>query len=434
MTHARQPRNLHDGTLYWPKTMASVPAYPVLRQRIVTEVAIVGGGITGAICAAVMASNGIPAVLIEGQTVASGSTAANTGLIQFANDIMLCELTDRIGEEHAVRFYQACRKALVGLAQLSQDTREDTGYYSRSSLYCASSEDDVAKLIREYSMLRKYDFPVTWGIPSKVGGKIHQVKAGGLVTHGDAEVNPLRLAHALLAYAQKKGVQVFEHSGVLELGRVNGKHTLLCADGEIVATHVVKATGYLPGIVTPTASSAPILKRTFALATAPGQMPADWPDHYMMWETARPYFYFRTTPDGRVIAGGLDEDISDPGCDAKILKNRTDGLLSQLGELFPEQQWEAEDAWCGTFGESTDDLPMLGEHPEQPGIFHALGVGGNGTIFSMIAASMLKDQLLGRPNALAPLLSPARLHPPADQTFVPFWPSEKPDESASLFA
>ncbi|WP_164472788.1 NAD(P)/FAD-dependent oxidoreductase [Cohnella candidum] len=434
MTHARQPRHLHDGTLYWPKTMSTAPSYPVLKQRISTEVAIVGGGITGAICAAVLARHGVPAVLIEGQHIASGSTAANTGLVQFANDVMLSDLIDRIGENDAVRFYQACRKAVVALAQLSADTGEDIGYYTRSSLYCASCEDDVAKLIREYSMLRKHDFPVTWGIPSKVGGEFAKVKAGGLVTHGDAEMNPVRMAHALVSYAAKRGVQVFENTGVLEVGRLNGKFTVLCAEGEIVAEHVVKATGYLPGIVTQAASSAPILKRTYALVTPPGQIPEEWPEHYMMWETARPYLYFRTTPDGRILAGGSDEAMPDTGCDAKILQDRTEGLLAQLRELFPRQDWTAEHAWCGMFGESADDLPMIGEHAEQPGIFHALGVGGNGTVYSMIAASMLRDRILGRDNPLTPLLSPSRNQQSGSSSISPYWPSSSTQPSTSMFA
>jgi glycine/D-amino acid oxidase-like deaminating enzyme len=431
ITHARQPRKLHDGTLYWPKTMPNMPVYPVLRQRISTEVVIVGGGMTGAICAAIMARHGIPCVLIEGKRVASGSTAANTGLIQFSSDIMLSELMGRIGEPDAVLFYQACRKALVALAQLSADTGEDTGFYTRSSVYCASTEDDMAKLIREYSILRKYDFPVIWGIPSRVGGRVSELKAGALTTHGDAEINPVRLAHALITFAVRHGVQVFENTGVLEVGRVNGKLSLLCAEGEIVANHVVKATGYLPGIVTPTSETSPILKRSFALATVSGQVPDEWPDRYMMWETARPYFYFRTTPDGRIIAGGSDENLSDPTINDKLLRNRTNGLLSELSQLFPDTDWKVEDAWCGTFGESADDLPFLGEHPDQPGIYHALGTGGNGTIFSMIAAGLLKDRLMGRDNPLASLLSPKRNL--SDMDYTPYIPS-KSGASASLFA
>jgi glycine/D-amino acid oxidase-like deaminating enzyme len=431
ITHARQPRKLHDGTLYWPKTMPRVPAYPVLRRRVATEVAIVGGGMTGAICAAMLARSGIPAVMIEGQKVASGSTAANTGLIQFSNDIMLSELIGRIGEKDAVLFYQACRKALVALAQLASDTGEDTGFYTRSSLYCASCEDDVAKLIREYSLLRKYDFPVTWGIPPSIGGRVSEVKAGGLTTHGDAEINPVRVAHALIAYAARRGVQVYENTGVLEVARVNGKFTLLTAEGEIVASHIVKATGYLPGIVTPTTTASPVLKRSFALATVPNQVPAEWPDRYMMWETARPYFYFRTTPDGRIIAGGSDENLSDANCDAKVLRNRTNGLLSELSAMFPNTDWQMEDAWCGTFAESSDDLPFLGEHPDQPGIYHALGTGGNGTIYSVIAATLLQDRLFGHDNPLASLLSPSR--GTLDDAYMPYTPATT-DISASLFA
>lgn len=434
MTHARQPRKLHDGTLYWPKTMPQAPSYPVLRERITTEVAIVGGGMTGALCAAVLARSGIPAVLIEGQQVASGSTAANSGLIQFCNDIMLTDLIDRIGEQDAVRFYQACRKALVGLAQLSSDTGKDTGFCTRSSLYAASSEDDVSKLIREYSVLRKYNFPVTWGIPSRIGGCVTDEYTCGMVTHGDAEMNPVRLAHALLSFASDRGVKIYENTGVLELGRLNGKYTLLCQNGEVVASRVVKATGYLPGLVTPTTSAAPVLKRTYALATAPGQVPECWPEQYMMWETARPYLYFRTTPDGRIIAGGLDETGADPVCETSVLRSRTETLLARLSAMFPDQEWKVEDAWCGTFGESTDDLPFIGEHPEQPGLFHALGVGGNGTIYSMMAACMLRDQILGTRNPLEPLLSPGRGHPAEVAGKVQPWPTKTPDGSTHLYA
>jgi hypothetical protein len=41
----------------------------------------------------------------------------------------------------------------------------------------------------------------------------------------------------------------------------------------------------------------------------------------MIWEASDPYLYLRTTPDGRVIRGGEDEEFSDD--------RQRDVLLSQ---------------------------------------------------------------------------------------------------------
>ena len=84
-------QKLHNGSLYWPTTLSpsQIPSYPSFEGHTTTEVAIIGGGITGALCAAVLARAGIGAVLVEDNRVASGSTATNTGLLQFSNNMML---------------------------------------------------------------------------------------------------------------------------------------------------------------------------------------------------------------------------------------------------------------------------------------------------------------------------------------------------------
>ncbi|MBP1993996.1 NAD(P)/FAD-dependent oxidoreductase [Paenibacillus eucommiae] len=398
---------LHNGSLYWPSTMSDIPSYPALNQRVVTQVAIIGGGMTGAICAAVLARSGIPAVVVEGNLAASGSTAANTGLLQFSNDIMLHQLAEQIGEMAAVQFYSACRQALKSLSELADTASFETGFHQRSSLYCASSLEDASKLYKEYGLLRKYGFPVDWGVPSHIQHQDSFRETAALVTHGDAEVNPVRFAHGLIDGAVKQGTKVFEKTKVQEIERRNGRFVIHTANGQIIANQLVRAAGYLPGIES-SQQIKPILRRSYAITTPPNSLPSSWPNHYMMWETARPYFYFRTTPDGRIIAGGLDENRPDPVTDSNYLENRAKHLLAELSSLFPEKQWAAEHAWCGTFGESADDLPFLGESPEQPGLFHALGCGGNGTVYGMLAAEMLKAQLLGEKHPLSALLTPRR--------------------------
>jgi glycine/D-amino acid oxidase-like deaminating enzyme len=58
---------------------------------------------------------------------------------------------------------------------------------------------------------------------------------------------------------------------------------------------------------------------------------------------------------------------------------------------------DVECAWAGVFGETKDGLPYIGPHPQFPLGLFALGYGGNGITFSLIAAEIIRDVLLGRP-------------------------------------
>ena len=54
--------------------------------------------------------------------------------------------------------------------------------------------------------------------------------------------------------------------------------------------------------------------------------------------------------------------------------------------------------WGGTFGETEDGLPYIGTARQFPHGYFALGYGGNGITFSWIAANLLLDRFLERPN------------------------------------
>ena len=55
--------------------------------------------------------------------------------------------------------------------------------------------------------------------------------------------------------------------------------------------------------------------------------------------------------------------------------------------------------WCGTFSSTKDALPYIGAYPGIPNMFFALGYGGNGITFSMIAAQIISDLYLGIANS-----------------------------------
>src|SRR6185295_11407052 len=94
-----------DGS-YWLSLGAPAIEAPPLMGNETCEIAILGGGITGALLADRLTSEGVDVVLVDKRELGVGSTAASTGLLQYEVDTPLVELISRVGEGHAVHAYQ----------------------------------------------------------------------------------------------------------------------------------------------------------------------------------------------------------------------------------------------------------------------------------------------------------------------------------------
>jgi glycine/D-amino acid oxidase-like deaminating enzyme len=318
---------------------------------------------------------------------------------------MLAELADLIGEQSAVTFYQACREAVNQLAGLAGQLPGDDVFVRRSSLYLASSEQELPKLRREYEMLLKHGFDVEWWTPHDIQTHFPFSKPGAIVTRRDAEMNPYRFVTALAEDGVKAGLELYEHTDIVLHNTDDSKHRLITSDGgSLTAAHVIFAVGYEPEELR-CQFIKPNLNRSFVIVTGPQTASFDtWHERMMIWETARPYLYMRTTADNRVIFGGLDEEPSQP-LEGTIARNkRNEKLHARLQQMFPTMTAPIEYEWSATFGESRDGLPFIGRDPLRRNVYYCLGYGGNGMVYSVLARQLLYDLILGQPSALADIL------------------------------
>ncbi|MFC5406934.1 NAD(P)/FAD-dependent oxidoreductase [Cohnella soli] len=401
--------NLHYGSLYWPSTFPDHSTYPALNTNKRTRVAIIGGGMSGVTCGYMLARSGIDAVLLEQRQVASGSTSANTGLLQYSNDKMMTELALSLGEDKAAAFYRACENAVEKLIRIAENLRRDVWFNRRSSLYFASSASDVPALALEFDALRKRGFAADWWDGKLIAERFPFRKEAAIVTRGDAEINPFRFVHAMAEDAVSVGLDIYEQTAMISVERTDsGKSYIVrTTEGDVHADYVVYAVGYSPENAGGKWIQASI-NRSYAIATAPLDSLSGWHERFMLWETARPYLYARTTPDNRIIAGGLDENVRYPVLTERDLHARSMRLLAEVNKLFPEFQPKLSYEWCASFGESADGLPWIGEDPDRSGQFYLLGYGGNGSIYSLIGAEIIRDRLLGEPNEIADIVRPDR--------------------------
>jgi glycine/D-amino acid oxidase-like deaminating enzyme len=88
---------------------------------------------------------------------------------------------------------------------------------------------------------------------------------------------------------------------------------------------------------------------------------------------------------------------TDHNCPAMI-ERKAQALAARFGAMFPDVPIEPSCAWGGTFGDTPDGLAYIGATPEYPGAYFALGYGGNGITFGAIAARIIVDLFMGRPN------------------------------------
>ncbi|MDF2921264.1 MAG: oxidoreductase [Paenibacillaceae bacterium] len=401
---------LHNGRLFWGTTQDR--EFPVARKEKsgYYDVIIVGGGMSGALCAYTLSAAGMRIAVLDKGVMGAGSTLANTGLIQFSNDIMLHKLMEQIGEERAVRFYKLCVQAVDHLEEAAYRLEQSSDFIRRSSLYYASGEADAPLLRKEYETLVRHGFQAEYWTRNSLMDKLPFVKPAALVTRGDAELNPYRFIRGLVRLLNRRGVHLFEQAEVTGLQDRATHLELQTSIGKLRGAHVVFTTGYSnpPGL----REAGVELNRSYAIATRPVEgLSKAWKDRMLIWETRRPYFYMRTTTDDRIIAGGLDEDKPDAPHDPRLIEDRAQRLKEEVESLFPMLTITVDFAWGAVFGESRDNLPFIGRHPARDRVYYLLGYGGNGTVYSMLGSEVLRDLILGRPNRDAEMLRLDRMAP-----------------------
>ena len=396
--------DLRSGVTVWLQGGGPFPANQDLGESLRCDVAVVGAGITGALVAWELVRAGLDVVILDRREVGRGSTAASTALIQYEIDTPLLELRQAIGRDRADRAYLASAAAVRRLGEIVAQTASGCDYEELPSLYLASTAADASALEREAVARQSLGLRLDFLPAAAVAARFPFRRDGALFSENAGQLNPFRLTHDLVAAAAAGGARVRTGPGaaVQAIDQLPPL-ALRAAGGTVLARHVVLATGYESQayLHRPVAS----LQSTYVIATAAGQPFDGWDRRCLIWETARPYLYLRSTADGRVLVGGEDEATPDPERRDAMIAVKASTLADQGRKLFATVDFAPALAWAGTFAETPDGLPFIGCVPRMPAVWFALGYGGNGITFSVLAAEIIREACLGRTHEAAELFS-----------------------------
>lgn len=380
-------KDLRGGYPLWLKASGTSVRTRHALKRETCDVAIVGGGISGALTALALVNSGFDVVVIDRRNPGSGSTAASTAMIQFELDTPLSELSDKIGAKKATRAYQRSLKAVNNLKSLIQANGIEAAWRDRAALYLAGNEMGWRGLRDEAKLRQKSGLPSRFIDAASLNRTYDINRTGAILSSGAAELNPAQLTAGALRAAQRKGARIYADCEVtsLEADR-DGVELTTDSGGTISCRKAVMATGY------ETLKSLPKglfdITSSWAIATQPLADKDFWPTRCLIWEAADPYLYLRATDDNRILAGGEDSGLTDPQRRDAAIEAKSAKLLKAVNRLLPGRDMRIDYAWAGAFATSRTGLPIIGEVEELPNCFAILGCGGNGITFSMAASEL----------------------------------------------
>jgi glycine/D-amino acid oxidase-like deaminating enzyme len=371
--------------------------YPKLYGDIHTDVAVIGGGISGALAALYLCREGFDTVVLDARTAGLGSTCASTSLLLYEIDTPLHELRLRSGQARADRAYELSKEAVDSLGSLARELSFDNFQWT-NSLYCAATMKQLNPLQAEYEARLELGLAVDWLDSAALERKYGIACPGAIISQCAAKTDAYQFTHAIHQHNIGKGVRVFDRTSMVGYDAGKRGVRLMTDEGCMVrAKYLVFANGYeaLEQLGGKLAS----LHSTFVVASEQVQPAAlGGLQDVIMWNMADPYFYMRTTADNRVVIGGRDEPFYSPARRDRMIRRKTNQLDKDFRKLVPRVPFKQEFSWAGSFASTPDGLPYIGMHPAIRRSYFALGFGGNGISFAMLAAKLIADMICGRVN------------------------------------
>ena len=359
-----------------------LPRFSCLQGNRKTDVLIVGGGLTGLLCAWRLQQSGVDYLLIEANRIFGGTSGMTTAKITSQHGLIYDKISKRYGLETALAYYDANEAALGEYRRICSDI--DCDFETKDNFIY--SVDSVDKLEQELKTLQiiaaKADFSGKLPLPFQTAGAVRFLN--------QAQFHPLKFAAAI-----SHNLKIAECTPA----RAFAENTVLTDYGKITAEQIVVATHF------PVVNKHGLYfmkqyqNRSYVLALLNGPKL-----NGMYRDASETGFSFRNTGDHLLLGGG-----------AHRTGKKSEGWIPLeyaaarwFPSARPELRWAAQD--CMTL----DGIPYIGKYSKSSGeLFVATGFNKWGMSSAMVASMILVDQLLGRNNPYAFAFSPQRssLHP-----------------------
>lgn len=375
------------------KAAAPDLTFKPLRNDVEADVAIVGGGITGVLCAWLLSEAKLKVVLLEALRIGEGSTGNSTGNLYAVVGSPAPLLRDKALAGRVVR----TRAAAIDLIEsIAQEQHIECGFIRAPWTLFSPPGQEPAELdpyreLAEAGGLRALDARGDMPMPARAAIRIEQ----------QAQFNPLAFTKILAMRCQAAGCSVFEQSPVLgiEPGEVC---TLATATGSIRARWVILATHTPKGVLKIQTLLAPYREHGIAVTLKDRMLPTG-----IFWSAGESHHSLRSCEFGGrahlIVVGETHK--TGQGETEEHFRNLMSYAEAQFPVDSPRYRWSAQ-AYA-----AADGMPYIGESALGENVLLATGFAADGLTYAGVAAPILADAVCGRRNETAPLFASGRFAP-----------------------
>ncbi|MEU6789231.1 FAD-binding oxidoreductase [Nonomuraea angiospora] len=368
-----------------------------LPERV--DVAIIGAGLTGLSAALHLARRGASVAVLESHTVGWGASGRNGGMATTGLAISFPAAVKRYGAERATAMFTAYDDAIDTVEKIVTDEEIACDFVRSGKLTLAAKPAHYAALERSAEMIERL-----------IGRSVQLVPRGrmrdelGSDRYHGAQVDPNgagahvgKLVMGLARAAVGHGALVAENAAVTGVRRVGpGQgHRVQTTRGVLTASDVLIATSGYTGSLTPWLRRRIVPVGSFIVVTEP--LPDDlvaqlMPHRRMASDTKNLLYYFRPTPDNRLLFGGRARfALSDAQSDLKS----GEILRKAVTEVFPRlRDVRLDYCWGGLVDMTMDQMVHAGV---RDGMHYSVGYSGHGVQMATHMGKVMADVIGGDP-------------------------------------
>jgi glycine/D-amino acid oxidase-like deaminating enzyme len=361
------------------------------------DVAVVGAGYCGLSAARVLARAGRSVLVVERDQLGWGASTRNGGMAIPELKDGPSGLTARYGPVGR-RLYDEVNQAFDQLEALVVEEELDCDYHRPGQLYLAHNRahvDALAALADEHG--GELGEPVRFVPRPQLGEEIgSDAFYAGVVLERTGGLHPARYHAGLARLALAAGAQVHDHTAAVAIEpRPRGGFQLVTDRGAVEAGEVLVATNAYADNLVPWLARRVVPIGSYIVATEvldPDLARSVNPHQRMLVDTKNLLFYWRLSPDGRVLFGGRRSLATTTVAQAR------DFLYRSLVAIHPQLAGvRITHAWGGNVAITLDRMPHVGRVPTGPGVgaLYATGCNGSGVALNSWMGTRLADVVLG---------------------------------------
>ena len=377
---------------YYHATAGTRPQTAPLDGGRRVRVAIIGGGFTGLGAARELARAGIDTALIEAGSLGGGASGLNGGQAHVGQRRDQLWLERVMGREDARKLWDLALDARADLGDLVA-ANPDLAF--TPGVFEADHKPGFVTETREYvrHLNEVYDYPhVRFVDKEETRATVATADYhGGRLDMLAGHLHPLNLTLALGRDALARGAQIFTDTPATGLKRVGASWEITTPTGQIVADKVILAgDGMLQRLYAPLDARVMPINNFIAVTQPLGQARAEAliRHGYAVSDSRFVVYYFRMTPDHRLLFGGGENySYKFPADIAGFVRPHILRIFPQLADVGIDY------AWGGTLGITAKRMPYVAEL--EPGLFTAAGYSGLGVILAPYFGKVLAQAIAG---------------------------------------